>query len=77
MVSIFNQFLHILKFVLVHESLVMSLNIHALMESLQDRYSRSPKALQECSAALGSDAPAPLSRSGHIISKEEVLKIRA
>lgn len=47
----------------------------ALMESLQDRYSRSPKALQECSAALGSDAPAPLSRSGHIISKEEAVSL--
>ncbi|KAG5277195.1 hypothetical protein AALO_G00114790 [Alosa alosa] len=46
-----------------------------LMESLQDRYSRSPKALQECSAALSSDTPAPLSRSGHIISKEEAVSL--
>ena len=43
------------------------------MESLIEAYSRSPRSLQESSADLSSSAPAPLSTSFQMISKDEAV----
>ncbi|XP_056455475.1 uncharacterized protein LOC130389635 [Gadus chalcogrammus] len=45
----------------------------ALMESLIEAYSRSPRSLQESSADLSSSAPASLSTSFQMISKDEAV----